>query len=76
MSTTNDPRLDTLLDAYGQAIRNLALRRAVGVECERARANIVAYLATAYLRLPPPLDGGPVEMEEAAGDDYQRRGAT
>jgi hypothetical protein len=40
-----------------------------------SRAALLDYLARAYVRLPPPLDGEPVEMEEAAGDDYQRCGA-
>jgi hypothetical protein len=74
-----DAELARLLDALTDAAAHPTLDSFKGPIRDRehaARAALLDYLARAYLRLPPPLDGEPVAMEEAAGDEYRRRSAT
>lgn len=54
-----DPDLDALLAAWAEAVRNVALRRSVGIDCERARAAIDAHLAAQYVRRDRLYDDGP-----------------
>ena len=73
-----DPELLRLLDgyveaavAYGEVCGTGNFRRLEAMD--HARAALLAYLDRAYLRLPPPLEDAPVDLEDAAGDGTRPR---